>query len=270
MWPLVAAFVCLTVALSGGISRDYPKILNGTNGTNGFLPGGYTCLPHSQPWQAALLVHGRLLCGGVLVHPKWILTAAHCRKDSCTHSGYTVHLGKHALGRVENGEQAMEVVRSIPHPEYQVSPTHLNHDHDIMLLELKSPVQLSSHIRALPLSSDDCLPTGTCCRVSGWGTTTSPQVKYKSLTCSRVTLLSRKQCEVFYPGVITNNMICAGLDRSQDSCQGDSGGPLVCNGVLQGITSWGSDPCGKPEKPGVYTSVCRYVDWIKKTMNYGD
>lgn len=93
------------------------------------------------------------------------------------HSGYTVHLGKHALGRVENGEQAMEVVRSIPHPEYQVSPTHLNHDHDIMLLELKSPVQLSSHIRTLPLSPDDCLPTGTCCRVSGWGTTTSPQGK---------------------------------------------------------------------------------------------
>lgn len=96
---------------------------------------------------------------------------------SCTHRGYTVHLGKHALGRVENGEQAMEVVRSIPHPDYQVSPTHLNHDHDIMLLELKSPVQLSSHIRALPLSPDDCLPTGTCCRVSGWGTTTSPQGK---------------------------------------------------------------------------------------------
>lgn len=94
---------------------------------------------------------------------------------SCTHSGYTVHLGKHALGRVENGEQAMEVVRSIPHPEYQVSPTHLNHDHDIMLLELKSPVQLSNHVRTLQLSADDCLPTGTCCRVSGWGTTTSPQ-----------------------------------------------------------------------------------------------
>lgn len=45
-------------------------------------------------------------------------------------------------------------------------------------------------------------------------------VKYnRSLSCSRVTLLSQKQCEVFYPGVITNNMICAGLDRNQDSCQ---------------------------------------------------
>lgn len=45
-------------------------------------------------------------------------------------------------------------------------------------------------------------------------------VKYnRSLSCSRVTLLSQKQCEAFYPGVITNNMICAGLDRNQDSCQ---------------------------------------------------
>lgn len=66
---------------SPGISREYPKILNGTNGTSGFLPGGYTCRPHSQPWQAALLVQKRLLCGGVLVDPKWVLTAAHCLKE---------------------------------------------------------------------------------------------------------------------------------------------------------------------------------------------
>ncbi|XP_008579820.1 PREDICTED: kallikrein-13-like [Galeopterus variegatus] len=96
MWPLPAVITSLTVALSGGISQEYPKILNGTNGTGGFLPGGYTCLPHSQPWQVALLVQGRLLCGGVLVHPRWVLTAAHCLKE-----GYRVYLGKHALGRVE-------------------------------------------------------------------------------------------------------------------------------------------------------------------------
>jgi secreted trypsin-like serine protease len=52
--------------------------------------------------------------------------------------------------------------------------------------------------------------------------------------------------------------------------QGDSGGPLVCNGVLQGITSWGSDPCGRPEKPGVYTNICLYRDWIKETMGKKD
>ncbi|XP_069919690.1 kallikrein-13 isoform X1 [Oryctolagus cuniculus] len=263
MWPLAAVIASLTVALSGGISREYPKILNGTNGTNRPLPGGYTCLPFSQPWQAALLVRGRLLCGGVLVHPKWVLTAAHCRKD-----GYRVYLGKHALGRVETGEQVREVVRSIPHPEYQVSPTHLNHDHDIMLLELEAPVQPTGHIRILPLSHDNCLPAGTCCLVSGWGTTTSPQVSYpKTLQCANIQLRSDEECRQVYPGKITPNMLCAGTQEGgKDSCEGDSGGPLVCNGTLHGIISWGDFPCGQPNRPGVYTRVPQYVQWIRDTI----
>ena len=51
-----------------------------------------------------------------------------------------------------------------------------------------------------------------------------PSVKYnKGLSCSRVTILSPKECEVFYPGVITSNMMCAGLDQGQDPCQVQTG-----------------------------------------------
>ncbi|XP_057568972.1 kallikrein-13 isoform X3 [Hippopotamus amphibius kiboko] len=79
MWSLAASIAFLTATLSRGISQEYLKILN--NGTDRPLPGGYPCKPHSQPWQAALLVERRLLCGGVLVHPRWVLTAAHCLKE---------------------------------------------------------------------------------------------------------------------------------------------------------------------------------------------
>ncbi|XP_017177931.1 kallikrein-13 isoform X3 [Mus musculus] len=150
----------------------------------------------------------------------------------------------------------------------RVTPTHLNHDHDIMLLELKSPVQLSSHVRTLKLSADDCLPTGTCCRVSGWGTTTSPQVNYpKTLQCANIELRSDEECRQVYPGKITANMLCAGTkEGGKDSCEGDSGGPLICNGKLYGIISWGDFPCGQPNRPGVYTRVSKYLRWIREII----
>ena len=48
--------------------------------------------------------------------------------------------------------------------------------------------------------------------------------------------------------------------------QGDSGGPLTCEQhqvqVIYGLVSWG-DQCGRANKPGVYTRVTDYLDWVK-------
>uniref|UniRef100_A0A8C6DP06 Kallikrein related peptidase 11 n=1 Tax=Moschus moschiferus TaxID=68415 RepID=A0A8C6DP06_MOSMO len=89
----------------------------------------------------------------------------------------------------------------------------------------------------------------------------------RTLRCANITIIKHGECEDAYPGNITDTMVCASVRKEgKDSCQGDSGGPLVCEGSLQGIISWGQDPCAVSKKPGVYTKVCKYVDWIQKTM----
>ncbi|KAM5236962.1 kallikrein-12-like [Ctenodactylus gundi] len=87
------------------------------------------------------------------------------------------------------------------------------------------------------------------------------------LQCLNLSIVSHEACRTVFPGRITDNMVCAGGVEGKDACQGDSGGPLVCGGVLQGLVSWGSvGPCGQRGIPGVYTNICKYVDWIQTIM----
>ncbi|XP_010767091.1 trypsin-2-like, partial [Notothenia coriiceps] len=87
------------------------------------------------------------------------------------------------------------------------------------------------------------------------------------LQCVEVPILSHKDCDGSYPGLITDHMVCAGyLEGGKDACQGDSGGPLVCNGELQGVVSWGQG-CAQPNYPGVYTKVCSLMPWINDILS---
>ena len=74
----------------------------------------------------------------------------------------------------------------------------------------------------------------------------------------------------WYGRLIKPDMVCAGYEQGgRDSCSGDSGGPLVwqpgCGQPWQlaGVTSWGI-LCARQRKPGVYTRVHLYVDWIRQ------
>ncbi|XP_025705838.1 kallikrein-11 isoform X2 [Callorhinus ursinus] len=223
-------------------------LLTGHVGGETRIIKGYECSPHSQPWQVALFQKTRLLCGATLIAPKWLLTAAHCRKPR-----YVVHLGEHNLQRRDGCEQTRMATESFPHPDFNNSLPNKDHRNDIMLVKMTTAAFITGAVRPLTLSSN-CVTAGTRCLISGWGTTTSPQLHLPhALRCANITIIKQEECEKAYPGNITDTM-------------GDSGGPLVCDGSLQGIISWGQDPCALTRKPGVYTKVCKYVDWIQKTM----
>ncbi|XP_026262066.2 kallikrein-11 isoform X1 [Urocitellus parryii] len=269
----------ITLALVTGHVRGETRIIK-----------GYECPPHSQPWQVALFQKTRLLCGATLIAPKWLLTAAHCRKpwvhlssptlrvcplhlsisDHCpSHlSSYVVVLGEHNLQHQDGCEQRQTATESFPHPGFNNSLPNKDHRNDIMLVKMSSPALITRAVRPLSLPSH-CVTAGTRCLISGWGTTSSPQLRLPhTLRCANISIIEHRECESAYPGNITDTMLCASVkEEGKDSCQGDSGGPLVCNGSLQGIISWGQDPCAVTRKPGVYTKVCKYVDWIQETMN---
>ncbi|XP_070258248.1 kallikrein-6-like isoform X1 [Myotis yumanensis] len=219
------------------------------------LSGG-PCARMSHPYQAALYNSGQLLCGGVLIHPSWVLTAAHCRKPNLQ-----VYLGKHNLYERESFQEQSSVVQTVVHPGYNAD----THDQDIMLLRLTRPAKLSDRIRPLALERD-CSANRTSCQILGWGKTASGAFP-NTIQCADVHLVPHQDCERAYPGQITQNMVCAGDEKyGKDSCQGDSGGPLVCGNRLRGLVSWGDVPCGSKEKPGVYTNVCRYHQWVRRTI----
>ncbi|XP_049631518.1 serine protease 1 [Suncus etruscus] len=220
------------------------------------IVGGYTCARNAIPYQVSLN-SGYHFCGGSLINEQWVVSAAHCYK-----SRIQVRLGEHNIEVLEGGEQFINSAKVIRHPQYNAN----NIDNDIMLIKLSTPATLNARVASVSLPSS-CAAAGTKCLISGWGNTLSNGYNYPELLqCLQAPILSDSVCRNAYPGQISSNMICLGyLEGGKDSCQGDSGGPVVCNGELQGIVSWGYG-CAMKGKPGVYTKVCNYVNWIRQTM----
>ncbi|XP_068384504.1 kallikrein-8 [Eschrichtius robustus] len=132
-----------------------------------------------------------------------------------------------------------------------------------MLIRLCGRASLGPKVKPINLA-DHCPQVGQKCTISSWSSVTSPQENFPdTLSCAEVKIIPQKQCEDAYPGQVTDSMVCANESSGTDTCQGDSRVSLVCGGVLQGITSWGSDLYGRPERSGVYTNICHYLDWIK-------
>ncbi|NXW80724.1 TMPS5 protease, partial [Hirundo rustica] len=229
--------------------------------------GGTDAAPGRWPWQVSVCQGSRHRCGGSVLAPEWILTAAHCVHRQPPAPAWLVFAGIVTHGSLQP-EAGVPVREIIPHPLYSDSSL----DYDIALMRLQVPLNFSGAIRAacLPPSPQDLLQ-GTQCWVSGWGYTSPEQAQVAgTLKEALVPLIGTRRCNssCVYKGELTARMLCAGhLQGRVDACQGDSGGPLVCwDGSmwrLVGIVSWGQG-CAEPNHPGVYTNVAQLLPWIHR------
>ncbi|XP_039654443.1 anionic trypsin-like [Perca fluviatilis] len=218
--------------------------------------GGAEVQPYSIKHQASLQFMNYHFCGGTLIHPQWVVSAAHCWRPSQL---IQVALGEHNIIEVEGFEQRFNVSLVVKHYEYQ--PWIF--DNDIMLLKLDRPAIINARVEPASLPDPDSPPLANLarCTVSGWGVTWLNSYMLSPVLRS-VDVDIINNCWYYYYFRITKNMVCAGsLYGGKDSCQGDSGGPLVCNGKYEGIVSWGIG-CADAYYPGVYTKVRNYLGWI--------
>ncbi len=198
------------------------------------IVGGQPSLFNQWPWMVALVRNGPdnyngQFCGGSLISPTWVVTAAHCVKGEVPGN---IRVVAHVLDLKNDRGQSLAVKRIIIHPKFYIVTADENEIpyNDVALVQLQKPV---STARVLSLYTGSSALVNVNATVIGWGALSEWDAQFavypEHLYDASLPIISNGLCKKVYGATsITDTMLCAGFsDGRSDTCIGDSGGPLV-------------------------------------------
>jgi secreted trypsin-like serine protease len=261
--------------------------LTHTNDTQGNIIGGQIITNTSYPFMASLAYYGEFMCGGSLIAPDWVLTAAHCVLQATVlgndtflvplpAANITVRIGSSEHSR---GGQVYQVMEAIPHPQYVLSGIR---SHDMALVRLNA----TSNATTVKLLANGPPPKDTSLNVLGWGVNNTAvrtsSDKLKQVTLKQVDDGMRRSALSINNMPVTDDYLAAGGIVGESACYGDSGGPLLVSGdgyVQAALVSFGVNAlhkdssnrvdvrCARQGDVGFYYRVDRELAWIQQTIN---
>jgi secreted trypsin-like serine protease len=276
------------VAVEGKSERQDGKDARSQRAVDSEVIGGRVVTPGSSRYMAMVystIGRDTYECGGTLVAPRYVMTAAHCVVDDYGNllgpSAFTLVIGKLNLKKIPASNK-WRVTRVVPHPSWSLAT--MRNDVALLQLDRAVPPAVARPVTVVGSGQTRYDKGGQLAAVMGWGVTEKSRNGSSRLLTADLNVVADANCNAKYGGGLSLDVMICAAAPNRDSCYGDSGGPLLAkefvgyesqkvtkkkkNGKKRvryvnvptyqetqiGIVSFGAI-CADPNSPGIYTRL---------------